>query len=86
MSISDHLTPNLKFQPEYKSACKLIEKHQLKIEILEAIQHFARMIEHKQESIDGFPGTFINLRMKYLHNIEIYNKCINRLKQRYNEV
>ena len=86
MSISDHLTPNLKINYEYKSACKLIKNHELQIEILEAIQYFARMIEHKQDSINGFPGTFPDLKRKYLHNIEIYQMCINRLKQRYNEI
>ena len=61
----------------------LIEKHQNCIEVLEGIKHFESAIRLKKESINGFPGTFPELRRKYIHNVEIYRKCIERLTKRY---
>ena len=65
---------------------KLIKQHKKKIEILEAIRHFENAIKLKTGSINGYPGTFPELRRKYIHNIEIYNKCIQRLTERYSKV
>ena len=64
----------------------LIDNHQLCIEILEGISHFQSSIRLKKESLNGFAGTFYELRIKYAHNIDIYNRCINRLNQRYNNI
>ena len=58
----------------------LIDKHQTCIEILEAIQYLKNRKIRKQESIDGFAGTFPNLRRKYEHELIIYDMCIERLK------
>lgn len=63
-----------------------IERHQTCIEILEAVSHFQNMIQLKVDSINGFPGTFPELRNKYYHNIEIYKKCIVRLIQRHDKI
>jgi ABC-type Zn uptake system ZnuABC Zn-binding protein ZnuA len=63
-----------------------IDKLQTCIEILEAITHFENMIKLKKESINGFSGTFPELRKKYLHNIQIYQKCMIRLIQRYKTI
>jgi hypothetical protein len=65
------------------NAKELINKHQKCIEILEAVQTFEMLIKSAQENIDGFCGTFPELRKKYKHNKEIYQMCINRLMQRY---
>ena len=77
---------DIKKSETYTHAENQIEKHQLRIEILEGVQHFARLIELKKESINGFAGTFPRLRRKYLHNIEIYKMCIARLYERYEKV
>ena len=60
-----------------------IEKHQQCIDILMGIKSFQRRIITVEESINGFPGTFLELRIKYAHRIDIYIRCINRLNQRY---
>mgnify|MGYP000970647621 FL=1 len=62
---------------------ELINKHQKCIEILEAIQTFEMLIKSAQENIDGFCGTFPELRKKYNHKLEIYQMCIERLMKRY---
>ena len=64
----------------------LIDQHQQLIEIVEAIQHFQMAKRHTIQSIEGFGGTFPRLRKKYIHNIDIYNRCINRLKERYSRI
>jgi len=63
-----------------------IKQHEVCIEILEGINHFKRMIDSRKESILGFAGTFYDLRIKYTHDIEIYNMCINRLEERYYKI
>ena len=65
---------------------KLIKQHEKQIAILEAIRHFEKAIELKTGSLNGYPGTFPELRRKYNRNIEIYNKCIQRLTERYLKV
>jgi hydroxypyruvate isomerase len=64
----------------------LITKHEQAIAILDAIEHLHSMIKLKKYSISGFSGTFTELRKKYVHNIEIYTMCINRLQQRYDKL
>jgi hypothetical protein len=61
----------------------LKKKHQQGIEILEAMETFNRRIKSTQDSLNGFGGQFEWLRKKYTHNIEIYEKCVERLYQRY---
>ena len=61
----------------------LIDKHQTCIEILEAIQYFKIRKITTDKSLNGFAGTFQNLRRKYEHDFIIYDMCIERLKQRY---
>jgi len=61
----------------------LIKKHKTCIEILEAIEVFESLIEHKALSIEALNGNFPDLKAKYLHNIDIYKRCINRLNLRY---
>jgi hypothetical protein len=53
------------------------------VKIVEGIRLFKRLIESQQESLDGFQGTFPELRRKLIHRIEIYQKCVQRLEQRY---
>ena len=64
----------------------LIDKHQLCIEILEGVKYFEKAIELKKYSINGFSGTFPELRRKYIHDVDIYERCVKRLKQRYDVV
>lgn len=53
------------------------------IKIVEGISYFKRMLKSQQESIDGFQGTFPELRRKLIHRMEVYQKCVDRLQQRY---
>lgn len=62
---------------------KTTDLHQLCIEILEAKQSFERRKELHQQSIDGFPGTFPELRRKYKHEIAICDMCIARMNERH---
>ena len=66
------------------NVARLIEKQELGLEILEAIKWYENVrIPSTIKSINGFGGTFPELRKKHVHNIEIYNMCINRLYKRY---
>jgi len=68
------------------SSRSLINKHQMCIEILEGIMHFEQRKKQRIESIEGFPGTFPELRKKYVNDIDTINRCIKRLEQRYKYV
>jgi len=63
-----------------------IDKHQVCIEILEAIRLYMRLISNVYEGLNGFPGTFPRLRKKCEHDIDIYNRCIRRLESRHEKV
>lgn len=60
-----------------------LDKLETCIKIVESIRFFKRMLESQQESLDGFQGTFPELRRKLIHKVEIYQKCADRLQQRY---
>lgn len=64
----------------------LIEKHQKCIEILEGIMHFEQRKKHRIENIEGFAGTFPELRRKYVNDIDTINRCIKRLEDSYKRV
>lgn len=68
------------------SSRSLIDKHQTCIEILEGIIRFEQRKKHKIESIEGFAGTFPELRKKYVNDIDTINRCIKRLEQRYKRI
>ena len=61
------------------------EKLECLLEIQEAVESFERRIECTQESIDGFAGQFKELRDKYTDNIDTYERCIDRLNQRFSK-
>lgn len=65
---------------------ELIGKHQLSIEILEAIGTFQMLRGSATDNINGFCGTFPELRRMYKHKLIIYEMCIERLKLRYNNL
>lgn len=60
-----------------------LDKLETCVKIVEGIRFFKRMIESQQESLDGFQGTFPELRRKLIHRAEIYQKCADRLQERY---
>lgn len=64
----------------------LINKHQMCIEILEAIMHFENRKKNIAESIESIAGTFPDLRRKYVNDIDTINRCITRLQERYSRV
>ena len=68
------------------SGRSLTNKHQMCIEIIEGIMHFEQRKKHRIESIEGFAGTFPELRRKYINDIDTINRCIKRLWQRYQRI
>ena len=68
------------------SSRSLIDIHQMCIEILEGIMRFEQRKKHRIESIEGFAGTFPELRKKYVNDIDTINRCIKRLEQRYKRI
>ena len=65
------------------NASELISTHEKAIEILEGIKSFSCQIKIRVESVNGFPGTFPDLRKRYLNEIDTKKRCIIRLKERY---
>jgi hypothetical protein len=64
----------------------LIARHEKAIQILDYIKAFEVMKKGVQESLNGFPGTLASERPYYIHKMEIYDKCIMRLNERYNKL
>ena len=62
---------------------ELIERHEECINILDSITHFKRLIEVDKDTIDQLPIEFKDVRDKFNHKIDVYQKCIERLEQRY---
>jgi hypothetical protein len=64
-----------------------IKTHQTCIEILEGIQQFKRLGDVTFESMVQLKeGLFPELEKKYLHQLDIYERCIERLNERYYNV
>tara|TARA_R110002020_G_scaffold288718_2_gene504198 strand:+ start:367 stop:582 length:216 start_codon:yes stop_codon:yes gene_type:complete len=61
------------------------EKLECLLEIQEAIESFENRIELTQESIDGCAGQFRELRDKYTDRIDTYERCIDRLNERFSK-
>jgi len=62
-----------------------IKKHEICISILQGVSEFEERKKMITESFYGFSSSFPELKEKYLRDIEIHDKCIERLKQRYNK-
>lgn len=63
---------------------ELIEKQELGLEILEAIQCYEGRIEEKKSSwYRNVNSHFPALKEQAEHDIDIYERCIVRLKERY---
>lgn len=62
---------------------ELIERHEECINILDSITHFERLIRVDKDTIDQLPIEFKDVRDKFNHKIDVYQKCIERLEQRY---
>ena len=71
---------------KYINTGKLIDYHRTSIEILEGIDKFQNLVRLNYEHINILAGNFKHLIKKYKHNIEIYDMCIQRLKQRYDNL
>jgi hypothetical protein len=71
---------------KYINTGKLTDYHQTSIEILEGIDRFQNLVRLNYEHIRVLNRNFPHLIKKYKHNIEIYDMCIERLKQRYNNL
>lgn len=64
---------------------KLRDLHQECIEIIEAIDSLSRKRNRLTTYVNGFAGTFPELRNKYLHQIDIADRATKRLKQRHDK-
>lgn len=62
---------------------ELKQKHQCAIDLLEAIEYYNTRIKTERELIGSFHSQFPRLISKSRHNIDIYTRCIERIKQRY---
>ena len=65
---------------------ELINKHYQIIELLERLQWIELKINTKTESVNGFSGTFPDLRKKYLKIIELNEYAIDKLTIKYNNL
>lgn len=63
-----------------------IDKLQMCINIQEGIKTFTNLRNFQKDNILQLNGNFPDLKDKYIHNIDIYNKCIERLEKRYNNI
>lgn len=69
------------FQPK-----KQIDIHEKCIGISKAIEYFQQKIQSKKESIAGFAVfNFPDIKRKWEHDMNIYERCIDRLFERYNK-
>ena len=64
----------------------LLKKHEECINILDAIEFFKEKISLRIQAINGFPGTFADLRKKYVNDIDTYKRCISRLYERHERI
>jgi hypothetical protein len=65
----------------------LLIKNQQRENILEAIDFLLNVKKKSRiESIEGFAGTFPELRRKAIHDIDIIHRTVTRLHERYNKI
>ena len=64
----------------------IIAKHEKAIEILMAIKYFERRIILLNESINGFLGSFPQLRRKYVNDLDTVKRCLARMKYKYSQL
>jgi hypothetical protein len=62
---------------------QLIKKHENLIKVLEAIVTFRNRIESTVHNMKVLNGNFPNLINKYYNEIDTYERCINRLLEKY---
>ena len=53
------------------------------LQIEDGINQFKLLIEIELDNVAKHGKDFQELRKKYVHNIDIYNKCITRLEERF---
>ena len=53
------------------------------LQIEDGINQFKLLIEIELDNVAKHGKDFRELRKKYVHNIDIYNKCITRLEERF---
>ena len=59
------------------------EKLETMLKIQEGINQFKLLIEIQLDNLGKHGKDFSFMRKKYLHDIDIYNMCINRLEERF---
>ena len=59
------------------------EKLETMLKIQEGINQFKLLIEIQLDNLGKHGKDFSFMRKKYLHDIGIYNMCINRLEERF---
>ncbi len=53
------------------------------LQIEDGINQFKLLIEIELDNVAKHGKDFQELRKKYVHNIDIYNRCITRLEERF---
>lgn len=80
-SLLDQLIPSRK-----DTTSKRIAHHERCIELLEAIQSLQNRRACTVENIEGFGGTFPELRRKYKHRLIIIDMAIARIEKMYHNI
>jgi len=62
---------------------KKTETLETMLQIQEGINQFKLLIEIQLDNVGKHGKDFNFMRKKYLHNIDIYNRCITRLEERF---
>lgn len=66
-----------------KEINRIIKKHERLIQILESIKSFEKRIDNNIESLNGFAGTFLSNKKKYINDIDTQKKCVTKLINLY---
>lgn len=56
------------------------------IKLVEGIRYFEAMISHATVSMQGIQGRFPDMMSRLRHKSEVYEKCVQRLEERYKKV
>lgn len=65
---------------------KELEKLEICTKLVEGIKYFEAMCSHTTVSMKGIQGRFPDMMNKLQHRLEVYEKCSERLKERYKKL
>ena len=68
-----------------KKIQNVIKTHEQCIKLFEAIEGLKWRKKRRQEDLDGFAGTFPELKRSLINNIDTLDRCIYRISKKYTE-